>query len=365
MLLRDLCVQFGGEVVSALQSARILVRGRISHIVLPCGYSKHLPCERRIRYSQNGIPMGVCEHPGNLCANQAINPEQLNSWCLSLDHFATALHLLLQLQGTVRAEPWWGQSTGYYFLGYRTQAAHQEDFFVVFQPNIDSFKALMAMLSNKSSDVWVLIPTWHEIPEDIRLTYGIEMRATLLAMTDIIGVALNSFKLLSPVRKALSRPFKDDAPASKTICVKYSHDNPTVPMPLSEAEYVQLLQDVGQFHIVISTVITTGHDGYVAWVSHDSLPRKVRLPHTEALALREIILAGRPLTSREVKSASNCTRPDKVIERARQKIDKKQKDRPMESVWRAIQTIPAESFRDKAFVFAPVAGLRWCLICSA
>lgn len=222
------------------------------------------------------------------------------------------------------------------------------------------FLALLA--GNSAFETWlaaqtnafVLIPTGRRVTDAVHELCSTGRSTELVVLRRILGASKKGLIARWPVKidekSAMSRA-STIARQGPVQCVVYSHNGR---QELTSTELRNLVADPSQYDLFLD-LTDLGEGGRHRANKRNSAGKaeSVLLSRNEALALVELVQAGRSLEPRDFRSVV-VSHVVKLVERARNKIDIKHG----RYTWRAIKTQRGT----KAFRFQPPATMKWLVV---
>lgn len=345
--------QIGGETFDALKRSGVLVRADPADWY-PCGGPDGDGCPRRV-VENPGNPehpyIAVCgrEPPG--CLDVPLTEANLEQTAVSVAGLARWLRELFDIQGTF-------ELTDTVFpdvltLGQAQWGGINRDVFLAFAPLNPAFPTFLALRKKASQGTLVLVPTRLWVPTSLSDLHGPGDRVELLFLEDVLenqngAIRLNLTESLpNAVREIASPCYSPDRPFCRLL-------DQNGDRPISESEYRAIKNNADDRDLFIDTTTTIDAGRHPAGRRDlKGTYKETALTPNEARLLIALISTRKSMSLHELRSLGP-DHPDKVIERARRKVDVKLS----RYNWRAIHTLRGDGIPEsKQYSFNPPAEM--------
>jgi hypothetical protein len=347
MLVSEWHSRIGSELTALLLRLGVLVATEWapSH---PCGGPWGDGCPRRVVANGGDASapfVAVCGRDESACPDVLLGPDDREALALSVDGLVRVLRRALRIGGPVdRYEAGFpdarriGQSAG-------------RDVFLALSPSFPGFDAWLAA----RGDALVIVPAGIGLPTSLLDRFGLGQRVEIVPLRqalrlegDVLVGALPETVLT--LREPAAVPYS----ARIVVCLVIDQDGRR---QLDADEYKALVERAAELDLFIDTTTTVDGGGYRGLRREDdSTVEEAALTKHEAAALVALISTRKALRTGDFASVG-VNAVDKVVERARSKVDVKQG----RYKWRAIHTLAADTPEAKRWQFNPGPGLRFAL----
>jgi hypothetical protein len=348
----------GGEIFAVLIHAGVLVRSDPADSY-PCGGPDGDGCPRRV-VENPGNPehpyIAVCgrEPPG--CLDVLLTEADLEQTAVSVAGLVRWLRKLFDIQGTFDLS-----DTAFpdiLTLGQAQWGGINRDVFLAFAPSTPAFPTFLALRKKARQGTLVLASTRRWVPTSLSDLHGPGDRVELLFLEDALKIRDRSIHLdvgepLPNAVREIASPYHSPP---HPFCRLLDHNGDR---PITQAEYraIQSQADGRDLFIDMTTTIDAGRYR-AARRNLDGTYEEDALTPNEARLLIALISTQRPMSLLELR-ALGPDHPDKVIERARRKVDVKLS----RYNWRAIHTLRGDSAPEsKQYSFNPPEGMSFAVL---
>ena len=349
MLVSQWRARIGGELTPLLVRLGVLVEREPtpSH---PCGGPWGDGCPRRVveNHGCTSHPfVAVCGRDDGSCPEVLLRAEDREVLALSIDGLVRVLRRTLGIGGTIeRDEAGFPDARR---IGERGGRA----VFLALSPAFPGFDAWLAA----RGDALVLAPFGLGLPTSVRDRFGAGQRVELVLLPDVLrledgGAIVGALpEALLSLREPGGPPYAVRSP----MCVVVDQDGRR---PLTAEEYMALVARAAELDLFIDMTITVDGGGHRGVRRDDrGVAEETALTKHEAAALVELISTRKALRAGDFASVG-VNAIDKVVERARSKVDVKQG----RYKWRAIHTLAADTPEAKRWQFNPPEAMRFAVV---
>jgi hypothetical protein len=348
MLASQWRVRIGAELTTSLVRLGVLVEKEppSSH---PCEGPWGDGCPRRVveNHGCTSHPfVAVCGRGDGSCPEILLRAEDRETLALSVDGMVRVLRRALGISGAIERD-----DAGFpdaRRIGERGGRA----VFLVLLPAFPGFEAWLA----GRGDALVVVPFGGGLATAARDRFGVGQRVGLVLLRDVLRLEGGTIvgALPEPVlvlREPPGVPYGSRSPT----CIVIDNDGRRA---LDAAEYLALVARARELDLFVDTTVTVdggAHRGLRR--DDDGVVQEAALTKHEAAAIVELISTRKALRAGDFGSLS-LNAIDKVVERARSKIDVKQG----RYKWRAIHTLAADTPEAKRWQFNPPPGFDFAAI---
>ncbi len=339
--------RIGAEVTAPLVRLGVLVEKEPlpSH---PCGGPWGDGCPRRV-VTNHGCAshpfVAVCGRDDGACPEVLLRPEDRDTLQLSVDGLVRVLRRVLGVGGAVE------QSDAGFPDTRRIGDWAGRAVFLALSPAFPGFEAWLAA----RGDALVVVPFGLGLPTGARDRFGAGQRVEIVLLRDVLRFEGDA--ILGALPEPLLSLREPTGPAyavRSVMCVVVDHDGRRA---LTADEYAALVARAAELDLFIDTTITVDGGGHRGLRRDQSgVVEEAALTKHEAAALVELISRRKALRAGDFATLS-VHAVDKVIERARSKVDVKQG----RYKWRAIHTLAADTPEAKRWQFNPGPSLRFAV----
>ena len=342
-----------GAVLTALLVRLGVFVEKEAALSYPCGGPWGDGCPRRVVENHGCAShpfVAVCGQDDGSCPEVLLRAEDREMLALSIDGLVRFLRRALGMGGAVERDD----------AGFpdarRVGECGGRDVFLALSPAFPGFDAWLAA----RGDALVLAPFGLGLPTAVRDRFGAGQRVELVLLRDVLrleddGAIVGALpEALLSLREPAGPPYA----ARSVICIVVDHDGRRA---LTAEEYMALVARAAELDLFIDTTITVDGGGHRGARRDDrGAAEETVLSKHEAAALVELISTRRALRAGDFASVG-VNAVDKVIERARSKVDVKQG----RYKWRAIHTLAADTPEAKRWQFNPPRQLRFAVVHSS
>jgi hypothetical protein len=338
----------GVEVTALLVRLGVLVEkeATLSH---PCGGPWGDGCPRRV-VTNHGCAshpfVAVCGRDDGLCPEVFLRAEDRETLQLSVEGLVRVLRRTLGVGGAVEhGDAGFPDARR---IGDRAGRA----VFLALSPAFPGFEAWLAA----RGDALVIVPFGLGLATAARDRFGLGQRVEVVLLRDLLrleGCAIVGAlpEPLLSLREPAGQPYGARSP----MCVVVDQDGRRA---LTAEEYMALVARAAELDLFIDTTITVDGGGHRGVRRDDrGVAEETALTKHEAAALVELISTRKALRAGDFASVG-VNAIDKVVERARSKVDVKQG----RYKWRAIHTLAADTPEAKRWQFNPPAAARFAVL---
>jgi hypothetical protein len=343
--------RIGAELTPLLVRLGVLVEQEPlpSH---PCGGPWGDGCPRRVLENHGGAShpfVAVCGRGDGSCREILLRAEDREALAISVDGVVRVVRRALGIGGAIERD-----DAGFpdaRRIGERGGRA----VFLVLSPAFPGFEAWLAA----RGDALVLVPFGIGVATAVRDRFGAGQRVELAVLRDVLRLEGGAIVGAPPepilaLREPRGVPYGSLSPT----CIVIDNDGKRA---LDAAEYRALVARARELDLFVDTTVTVdggAHRGLRR--DDDGVVREAALTKHEAAAIVELISTRKALRAGDFASLS-LNAIDKVVERARSKIDVKQG----RYRWRAIHTLAADTPEAKRWQFNPPRELRFAIVQAA
>jgi hypothetical protein len=340
--------RIGAELtVLLLRSGALVEREPLpSH---PCGGPSGDGCPRLVveNHGCTSHPfVAVCGRGDGSCPEILLRPEDRETLALSVDGVVRVVRRALGIGGAIERD-----DAGFpdaRRIGERGGRA----VFLVLSPAFPGFEAWLAA----RGDALVLVPFGVGLATAVRDRFGVGQRVELVLLRDVLRLESGAIVGAPPepillLREPPGAPYGSRSPT----CLVIDNDGRRA---LDAAEYRALVARARELDLFIDTTVTVdggAHRGLRR--GDDGVVQEAALTKHEAAAIVELISTRKALRAGDFGRLS-LNAIDKVVERARSKIDVKQG----RYKWRAIHTLAADTPEAKRWQFNPPRELHYAVV---
>jgi hypothetical protein len=315
----------------------------------PCGGPWGDGCPRRVveNHGCTSHPfVAVCGRGDGSCPEILLGAEDRETLALSVDGVVRVVRRALGIGGEIERD-----DAGFpdaRRIGERGGRA----VFLVLSPAFAGFEAWLAA----RGDALVLVPFGVGLATAVRDRFGVGQRVELVLLRDVLrlesGVIVGA--LPDPVL-ALREPPGVPYGSRSPTCFVIDNDGRRA---LDAAQYRALVARARELDLFLDTTVTVD-GGAHRGVRRDDAGgvEEAALTKHEAAAIVELISARKALRAGDFATVA-VNAVDKVVERARSKIDVKQG----RYKWRAIHTLAADTPTAKRWQFNPPSEMRFAIV---
>jgi hypothetical protein len=339
--------RIGAELTTSLVRLGVLVEKAPlpSH---PCGGPWGDGCPRRVVENDGCTShpfVAVCGRGDGSCPEILLRAEDRETLALSVDGVMRVVRRALGIAGAIERD-----DAGFpdaRRIGERGGRA----VFLVLSPAFPGFEAWLAA----RGDALVLVPFGIGAATAVRDRFGAGQRVELALLRDVLRLEGGAIvgALPEPIL-ALREPRGVPYGSLSPTCIVIDNDGRRA---LDAAEYRALVARARELDLFVDTTVTVeggAHRGLRR--DDDGVVQEAALTKHEAAAIVELISTRKALRAGDFGSLS-LNAIDKVVERARSKVDVKQG----RYKWRAIHTLAADTPQAKRWQFNPPSGLRFAV----
>lgn len=339
--------RIGAEVTALLVRLGVLVEkeATLSH---PCGGPWGDGCPRRV-VTNHGCAshpfVAVCGRDDASCPEVLLRAEDRETLQLSVDGLVRVLRRTLGVGGAVE------QGDAGFPDARRIGDRVGRAVFLVLSPAFPGFEAWAVA----RGDSLVIVPHGLGVATAARDRFGVGQRVELVLLREVLWLEGGAIVGALPepfltLREPAGPPYAARSP----MCVVVDQDGRRA---LTADEYMALVARAAELDLFIDTTITVDGGGHRGVRRDDrGVAEETALTKHEAAALVELISTRKALRAGDFASVG-VNAIDKVVERARSKVDVKQG----RYKWRAIHTLAADTPEAKRWQFNPRPGLRFAV----
>ncbi len=339
--------RIGAEVTTLLVRLGVLVEkeATLSH---PCGGPWGDGCPRRV-VTNHGCAshpfVAVCGRDDGSCSEVLLRPEDRETLQLSVDGLVRVLRRTLGVGGAVE------QGDAGFPDARRIGDRAGRAVFLALSPAFPGFEAWAAA----RGDALVIVPFGLGLATAARDRFGLGQRAEIVLLRDLLRLEAGAIagelpEPLLSLREPAGQPYGAHSP----MCMVVDQDGRRA---LIAEEYMALVARAAELDLFIDTTITVDGGGHRGVRRDDrGVAEETALTKHEAAALVELISTRKALRAGDFASVG-VNAIDKVVERARSKVDVKQG----RYRWRAIHTLAADTPEAKRWQFNPTAEFRFAV----
>jgi hypothetical protein len=346
----DWHARIGAELTVVLARLGVLVAAEPA-TWFACGGPWGDGCPRRVvdnRGCASHPFVAVCGRDDGGCVEVLLRADEREVLTLSLDGLVRQLRRSLGVGGAVERDAGFPDTRR---IGERAG----RPVFLALSPALPGFDAWLAA----RGDALVLAPVGRGVPSALRDRFASGQRVELVTLRDVLRVDADALVGTIPVRILQVRePAGAPYGTRPTVCVVIDHDGQRT---LTADEYRALVARARDLDLFVDTTVTV--DGG----AHRGLRRdddggvdETPLTKHEAAAIVELISTRKALRAGDFATVA-VNAVDKVVERARSKIDVKQG----RYKWRAIHTLAADTPEAKRWQFNPPPELQYAVVYPA
>lgn len=346
----DWHARIGPALTALLVRAGVLVAGEPASW-FPCGGPWGDGCPRRVVENRGCAShpfVAVCGRDDDSCVEVLLRADAREVLTLSLDGLVRQLRRILGVAGAVERDVGFPDARR---LGERAGL----QVFLALSPALPGFDAWLAA----RGDALVLVPVGRGVPSALRYRFASGQRVELVPLRDVLRVDDGALvgalpERLLNVREPAGLPYV----ARPAVCVVIDHEGRRA---LNADEYRALVARARELDLFVDTTVTVD-GGAHRGLRRDSAGdvEEAALTKHEAAAIVELISTRKALRAGDFATVA-VNAVDKVVERARSKIDVKQG----RYKWRAIHTLAADTPEAKRWQFNPPPTLRFALAAPA
>jgi hypothetical protein len=339
--------RIGAELTTSLVRLGVLVEKAPlpSH---PCGGPWSDGCPRRVveNHGSTSQPfVAVCGRGDGSCREILLSAEDRETFALSVDGVVRVVRRALGIGGAIERD-----DAGFPDARRLGERAGRS-VFLALSPAFPGFEAWLAA----RGDALVLVPFGVGLATAVRDRFGVGQRVELVLLRDVLrletGVMVGALpEPILSIREPAGAPYGSRSPT----CIVIDNDGRRA---LDAAEYRALVARARELDLFLDMTITVdggAHRGLRR--DDDGAVQEAGLTKHEAAAIVELISTRKALRAGDFGSLS-LNAIDKVVERARSKIDVKQG----RYKWRAIHTLAADTPEAKRWQFNPPPHLRFAV----
>lgn len=343
----DWHARIGPALTASLVRAGVLVAGEPASW-FPCGGPWGDGCPRRVIENRGCAShpfVAVCGRDDGSCVEVLLRADERKVLTFSLDGLVRQLRRMLGVGGAVERDVGFPDARG---LGERAG----RPVFLALSPALPGFDAWLAA----RGDAVVLVPVARRVATALRDRFAPGQRVELVTLRDILRVEDHALigalpERILQVREPAGAPYGARPP----VCVVIDHEGQRA---LSAHEYRSLVARAGELDLFLDTTITVDGGAHRGLRRDDAgAVDETALTKYEAAAIVELISTRRALRAGDFATVG-VNAVDKVVERARSKIDVKQG----RYKWRAIHTLAADTPEAKRWHFNPPDRLRFAVV---
>lgn len=347
MLVSQWRERIGVELTALLVRLGALVK-KDAAAAYPCGGPLGDGCPRRVVENHGCAShpfVAVCGRDDASCPEVLLRAEDREVLALSIDGAVRVLRRALGIGGAIERDD----------AGFpdarRIGERGGRGVFLALSPAFPGFDAWLAA----RRDALVAVPFGLGLPTATRDRFGAGQRVELVRLRYVLrlegGVIVGALpEPILALRERLGAPYGARSPT----CIVIDNDGRRA---LDASEYGALVACARELDLFVDTTVTVdggAHRGLRR--DDDGVVQEAALTKHEAAAIVELISTRKALRAGDFGSIS-VNAIDKVVERARSKIDVKQG----RYKWRAIHTLAADTPTAKRWQFNPPADLRYAV----
>ncbi len=339
--------RIGAEVTALLVRVGVLVEkeATLSH---PCGGPCGDGCPRRV-VTNHGCAshpfVAVCGRDDGSCPEVLLRAEDRETLQLSVDGLVRVLRRALGVCGAVE------QGDAGFPDARRIGDRAGRGVFLALSPAFPGFEAWAAA----RGDALVIVPFGLGLATAARDRFGVGQRVELVLLREVLRLEAGAIVgALPEPHLSLREPAGPPYGARSPMCVVVDQDGRR---PLTAEEYMALVARAPDLDLFIDTTITVD-GGRHRGVRRDDrgVTEETALTKHEAAALVELISTRKALRAGDFASVG-VNALDKIVERARSKVDVKQG----RYKWRSIHTLAADTPEAKRWQFNPPSSLLFAI----
>jgi hypothetical protein len=340
--------RLGAEVTALLVRLGVLVEKQATS-THPCGGPWGDGCPRRV-VTNHGCAshpfVAVCGRDDGSCPEVLLRAEDRETLQLSVDGFVHVLRRALGVRGAVE------QGDAGFPDARRIGERAGRAVFLALSPAFPGFEAWAAA----RGDALVIVPFGLGLATAARDHFGVGQRVEVVLLRDVLRLEAGAVVAALPEPLlSLREPAGPPYAARSPVCVVVDQDGRR---PLTAEEYMALAARAPELDLFIDTTITVDGGGHRGVRRDDrGVAEETALTKHEAAALVELISTRKALRAGDFASVG-VNAIDKVVERARSKVDVKQG----RYKWRAIHTLAADTPEAKRWQFNPPRELHYAIV---
>jgi hypothetical protein len=341
--------RIGDEATALLVRLGVLVEKQATS-THPCGGPWGDGCPRRV-VTNHGCAshpfVAVCGRDDGSCPEVLLRAEDRETLQLSVDGLVRVLRRALGVGGAVE------QGDAGFPDARRIGDRAGRAVFLALSPAFPGFEAWAAA----RGDALVIVPFGLGLATAARDRFGVGQRVELVLLREVLRLEDDGAIVgaLPEAFLSLREPAGPPYVPRSVICIVVDHDGRRA---LTAEEYMALVARAAELDLFIDTTITVDGGGHRGARRDDrGASEETVLSKHEAAALVELISTRRALRAGDFASIG-VNAVDKVIERARSKVDVKEG----RYKWRAIHTLAADTREAKRWQFNPPSALRFAVV---